>query len=116
MLKVVVIEKKIVLGDQFVEMTSLFDRLRGLMFKDSLGDSDGIMIDPCNSIHTFFMRFPIHALFLDKSNKIIKIYENLGPWKVTPIFSKAKKVLEIGTGKDISSLREGDYVEVICLN
>ena len=112
MFKVIVKGKDIVLGEKVIEARSLLERLRGLMFQSSFKGLDGMMIIPCSSIHTFFMKMSIHAIFLDKMNRVIKIYENLGPWRVTAIFFNAQKVLEISSEKNISSLEEGDYIEV----
>ena len=114
--KVIAREKQTVIGTHIVKANSIIDRMTGLMFKKSLDDIDGIILSPCNSIHTFFMRFSIHAIFLDKSNKIIKIYKDLKPWRITPIFFNVKQVLEIDAQKDISTLKEGDHIEVICSN
>ena len=112
MFKVIVKGKEIILGEQVIEARSMFERLRGLMFKNSFEGFDGMMIAPCRSIHTFFMKMSIHVIFLNKMNRVLKIYEDLGPWRVTPIFFNAQKVLEISTEKDISSLEEGDYIDV----
>ena len=112
MFKVVVKGKEIILGEKVIEARSMLERLQGLMFKNSFEGFDGMIITPCCSIHTFFMKMSIHAIFLDKMNRVVKIYEGLGPWRVTPIFFNAQKVLEISTEKDISSLKEGDYIEV----
>lgn len=114
MFKVIVKEKEIILGEKVIEANSLLKRLQGLMFQSSFQNFDGIVINPCNSIHTFFMRMSIHAIFLDKRNKVVKIYECLRPWRITPIFFKAKKVLEISSKRNISALEEGDYIKMIC--
>ncbi|MCY4644880.1 MAG: DUF192 domain-containing protein [Bacteriovoracales bacterium] len=114
--RVIVKKKNIILGEKVVEATSFIKRLCGLMFQSSFTKFDGMMIAPCNSIHTFFMKMPIHAIFLDKYNRIVKIYEYLVPWRITRIIFKAEKVLEISTQKNISNLKEGDLVEVICLS
>ena len=116
MFKVIVRERNITLGENVVEAKTLCHRLKGLMGQSSFRDFDGMIIAPCNSIHTFFMRMSIHAIFLDELNKVVKIYQNLRPWRVTPILFKAEKVLEISNKKNISSLQEGDVLEVICLS
>lgn len=91
-------------GDKVLLASSVWDRLIGLMFKKEMQDSrknffDGLILDPCNSIHTCFMRFDIDVIFLDSSNQIIKIYQNLKPWRMTPLFWKARKVIEFKAGK-----------------
>ena len=115
-LKIVARDKDITLGENIIEAKSFIVRLKGLMFQNSFKGFDGMMIVPCNSIHTFFMRMSIHAIFLDKLNRVVKIYNNLKPWRITPIFLKAEKVLEISAEKEILELKEGDQLEVICLN
>lgn len=54
---------------------------------------------PCNGIHTFFMRFPIDAVFMDKKGSVVKIYKNLPPWRVTWNYWKVSQVLELDAGE-----------------
>ena len=68
---------------------SFKDRLIGLMFAKSLGEYNGLLISPCRSIHTFFMRMSIDVIFLDKNYKIIKIIRRMKPWRVTGIYFRA---------------------------
>lgn len=101
--------KKCILAETF------FDRAKGLMFGDTLPlGSDGMIINPCNSIHTFFMKFNLHIIFLNSENKVVKVIKNLPPWRITRIYFSAKKVLEIKSEKNIN-LSEGDVLEVICI-
>jgi uncharacterized membrane protein (UPF0127 family) len=93
--------------------TSFSERLIGLMFKERPPKgSNGLLIDPCNSIHTCFMRYPIDVIFLDASNKIIKIIYRLKPWRFTLIYLGAQKTLEIPSGDLKSPLKVGDVLEV----
>ena len=46
-------------------------RFMGLMFRKGLGDSCGLMLEPCNEIHTFNMRFSIDVLTLSRDNEIL---------------------------------------------
>ena len=81
------------------------------MFNDEMTSYDGILIDPCNSIHTFFMRYKIDIIFLNGNNQILKIYRNFSPWRMTRIILKAKKVLELEGGKLSKAIKEGDTLE-----
>jgi uncharacterized membrane protein (UPF0127 family) len=56
------------------------------------------LITSCNSIHTFFMLMPIDVLFLNNEDKVVKIIRNLRPWRMTGIYFKATKVLEMKVG------------------
>ena len=40
--------------------------MRGLLGRDGLEQGEGLLLRPASSIHTFFMRFPIDAVFLDR--------------------------------------------------
>ncbi len=67
-------------------------RFWGLMCKNE-GDY-GLLLSPCNSIHTFFMRYNLDAIFLDKDNRVISIKRFIKPYSIVPSVRAAKKVLE----------------------
>ena len=75
---------------------TFFSRLIGLMLKKSYDTDKALHITPCNSIHMFFMRFPITAVFVDKNGVITDFRKNLGVWQVaTSFFKGTKSVYEI---------------------
>jgi uncharacterized membrane protein (UPF0127 family) len=80
---------------------TFFQRARGLIGTRSLPEDEGMLIEKCNAIHTFFMSFPIDAYFLDNSNNVVKTIKNIKPWTFF-IWGglKAKKVLEIHSTND----------------
>ena len=57
------------------------ERLRGLIGRDGLECGKGMLIVRCNCIHTFFMRFPIDATFLDRQGNVVKVVRNIRPWR-----------------------------------
>ena len=73
-------------------------RFMGLMGRPVLEPGQGLLLDPCNSIHMFFMRFAIDAVFIDKRMKVKRVIRNLKPWRVSPIVFGAKRVLELPAG------------------
>lgn len=75
-----------------------WNRFMGLMGQTSLPMGEALHIVPCNSIHTFFMRIPIDVLFLDAENRVVRTYEALPPWRMTPPIRKARTVLEFPIG------------------
>lgn len=75
-----------------------WSRLKGLMRKRDLPEDEGLLIVPCNSVHSMFMRFPIDLLFLDRDFKVIKIVEVFKPWKATPIIRGCYQVVELRAG------------------
>lgn len=75
-------------------------RARGLIGRPPPPKGEGMLILKCNAIHTFFMRYPIDATFLDKDNKVVKVIKNIPPWRFM-VFGgfKAVKVLETASEK-----------------
>jgi hypothetical protein len=72
-------------------------RSKGLLGRDGLGPGEGLWIKPCESIHTYFMRFPIDLVYLDRKNKIKKLRSAVGPWRMSACLS-AHSVLELPAG------------------
>lgn len=56
--------------------------MRGLLGRRQLPDDECLLIRPAGSIHTFFMRFPIDALFLDRELRVLAVSNDLKPWRV----------------------------------
>ena len=90
--------KKTILASRCYSANSFFSRLKGLMGEKSLPEGTGLIITPCNSIHMFFMKFPLDAVFIDKNSRVIHIIENLRPWKVSRLIVKARSVIELPQG------------------
>ena len=92
-----------------------WSRFRGLMATDSsrFSRGQGLWINPSHGIHTFAMRFPIDAVYLDREQMVIHIEEDLKPWRLAAVRVQAASVLELPTG----TIREsqtvlGDHVEI----
>lgn len=84
-------------------------RLKGLLGRDGLGEGEGLHIVPCNSIHMFFMRFPIDVAFLDAAGKVVRAVHSIRPWRATRVYLEAHSALELPAGTLArSGTREGD--------
>ena len=100
-----------VLANQAEEALGFLDRFVGLMGRRQLKIGDGLILSPCNSIHTFFMRMPIDALFLDDEGVLVKAYQRLAPWRATGLHRAARSVVELPAGLTSSSgTQEGDLI------
>ena len=73
-------------------------RLRGLLGRDGLDSDEGLLLRPASSVHTFFMRFPIDVVFLDKALVVLGIQDTIDPWR-TASQRGAKAVLELPAGE-----------------
>ncbi len=111
MRKAIMYEQKI-LATNIIIADTAWSRLMGFMFKTIPQDYDGLLIDPCRSIHTFFMRFSLDVVFLSNKGLVVKIIRDLKPWRLTWIYLKADQVLELPTGKLPPDLKEGQVLEV----
>jgi len=76
---------------------SMGSRVRGLLGRSALPAEEGLLI-PTWSIHMFFMRFAIDAVFLDRERRVVRIVENLRPWR-TASCRGAKEVVELAAGE-----------------
>ena len=104
-------EKGIELGNHICLAASLPARLKGLLGKDRLDPGQGLLIQPCKGIHTFFMRFSIDAVFLDKGNRVVALAHALPPNRMTSIYPKAVSVLELPAGTLDESVVVGDEIK-----
>ena len=83
-------------------------RMRGLLGRASLPAGEGILLRPAGSVHTFFMRFPIDVVFLDRESVVVGIAPAVPPWR-TAARRGAKAVVELAAGEcDRVGLRVGD--------
>jgi uncharacterized protein len=73
-------------------------RLRGLMGRRALAPGEGLLLTPSPSIHTWFMRFAIDAVFLDSELRVLGVKPELRPWRVAGR-RRTRAVLELPAGE-----------------
>ena len=81
----------------FVAQTPL-TRLRGLLGRGRLGEGEGLLLRPTGSIHTWFMRQTIDVVFLDRDFEVLRVVENMKPWRFAGRRG-SKAVLELAGGE-----------------
>lgn len=57
-------------------------RRRGLLGRDRLEPGHALVIAPCGSVHTFFMRFSIDVLFITRKGRVVKCAHEVRPWRI----------------------------------
>ncbi len=83
---------------EFAEVADTSAKRRtGLLKHTRLESGEGLWIIPCESVHTFFMKFPIDLVYLDKNRKVRKIRHAMGPWRLSACLT-ARSVLELPAG------------------
>ena len=87
-----------------VELASTREtRRKGLLGRESLGAEAALVLTPCCSIHTAFMRFPIDVAFVDRDGRVIRFVRDLKPWNIA-VSLRARAAIEFAAG----SLRARD--------
>jgi uncharacterized membrane protein (UPF0127 family) len=86
------------LAERAVKTVSAWQRAMGLMFRKSLPEGEALWIIPCNGVHTWFMRFPIDIVVLDKELRVLAMRRAVKPWRMVLPMKGAKSVLELEAG------------------
>ncbi len=87
-----------VILDDLLIADGIWSRFRGLQFRQALPDGTGLLLVPCHSIHTLFVRFPIDVISLDRQARILEVRRNVRPWKVFVPQQKPWAILEVSAG------------------
>ena len=112
-MKVINIRTGALMLDNLEIADTFYKRFKGLMGRENLFKKTGLKIDPCNSIHCFFMKIPIDILFLSKDDIVMKIIHNMKPWRVSPIVKGARYVIEANALEWVGKVEVGDKLEFI---
>jgi uncharacterized membrane protein (UPF0127 family) len=77
---------------------TFWTRFRGLMGRDRLPAGEGMLFRPGGSVHMFFMRFPLDAVFCDRDLRVLAVRPGLQPWQ-TAGTRGAKVTIELAAGE-----------------
>jgi len=89
--------RKTVLAEKVDLAYTSAKRRTGLLKHDRLEPGEGLWIVPCESVHTFFMKFPIDLVYLDKRKKVKKVRHAVPAWRLSACLF-AHSVLELPAG------------------
>lgn len=90
--------KGTLLGESVLLADTWWHRLRGFLGRSRPSAGEGILLSPCNSIHTWWMSFALDVVFLDASGGVLEVREDLQPWSRPIRVSGARHVLEVPVG------------------
>jgi uncharacterized membrane protein (UPF0127 family) len=108
------VTRKTILTNKCEIAATFISRFKGLQLRKELPQGHGLLITPCNSIHMFFMRFAIDAVFIDSENRIVHIENSIKPWRISKLVKNAQSVLELPTGtSNTTSCEPGDLLEIL---
>jgi hypothetical protein len=109
----VLIEGKKELAREVRYAKGLWSRFWGLMGRRSLPEGQGLLLKPCTSVHTFFMRFSIDVIFLDRSDRVVKIIPAMKPWRTALGGRGSHSALELNAGDaEAAGLAVGDTLTI----
>ena len=87
-------------------------RRTGLLKHSGLASGEGLWIVPCEGVHTFFMKFPIDVVFLNRKRKVLKVRTNMGRGRIA-LSLRAHSVLELPAGRLAETgTQAGDQLEL----
>jgi len=87
-------------------------RRTGLLKHDHLDPGQGLWIVPCESVHSFFMKFAIDLIYLDRNKKVRKVRHRMVPWRLSACLT-AHSILELPAGVVAASgTQKGDQLEI----
>lgn len=105
---------KISLAKEVNYADRVWTRMLGLMGKKELEEHSALYISPCQQIHTFFMRFPIDCIFIDKEYRVVDLLEHVEPWRISKKVPTAFGVIELPSGViRESDTRMSDLIEIV---
>ena len=111
--QIVNLTKNVIIVQEAQLAVTLDQRMRGLLGRISLGPNEALILKPCSSIHTFFMRFPIDVLFLDRDMQVIKVIHDLAPNRLSPLVLSSIMAIELPAGKvHQTNTQIGDKIEL----
>jgi uncharacterized membrane protein (UPF0127 family) len=86
-----------VLGQAIEVADTSAKRRTGLLKHERLEPGTGLWIVPCESVHTFFMKFPIDLVYVDQQHKVRKVRIAVPPWRLSACLP-AHSILELPAG------------------
>ena len=93
------LESGIVLATEAQAATNFLARLVGLIGRESLEPGrEALILYPCRSVHTFFMRFALDLLYVDREGQVVESVSNLSPRSSGPLVRAAVMVIELPAG------------------
>ncbi|MDX6519642.1 MAG: uncharacterized protein QOJ31_289 [Gaiellales bacterium] len=106
------LERGPVVCEDGVVAATAWSRSKGLLGRAGMEEQEGLWIQPTSSIHMWFMRFPIDVVWAAGDGRVLKLVENIGPWRMS--FCRGAKVaLELPVGAIArSGVQVGDHLVI----
>lgn len=104
--------RDVVLADAAEIADTSAKRRTGLLKHTGLKPGEGLWIVPCESVHSFFMKFTIDVVYLDRKHRVKKVRSEMVPWRISGCLT-AHSVLELPAGTiSRTGTLKGDQLEI----
>jgi uncharacterized membrane protein (UPF0127 family) len=115
--KVVDETRSTVIASQVEVADTSFRRMKGLLGRKGLDAGRGLWIKPSSGVHTIAMKFTIDVIGLDGDRRVIKLWENLVPYRITSVSSRLRSVVELPAGRIAEcKVKMGDLLQMEALD
>ncbi len=92
-------------------------RLKGLLLTKQLDSENGLIIEPCQAIHMFFMTYSIDVIFYDKNQYVVALVEAIKPWQFSQVYPLALACIELPVGTIMrSGTKLNDQLDISLIN
>lgn len=112
-IKVVNLTRQVEIADRVQLAGDGPSRRKGLLGRERLAGGEGLWIVPCEAVHTFWMRFPIDLVYLDRKHRVVKVRTHVGPWRISASM-RAHSIIELAAGTvGKTGTSRGDLIQLI---
>ena len=102
-----------VLADQVRVAEDFLSRLIGLMGRKTMAGGSALVLKPCRCVNTFFVRFNIDLVFLDRRGVVVHLISDMPPFRISPVVRRASLVVELPGGTVRNRLWPGDILKMV---
>jgi uncharacterized membrane protein (UPF0127 family) len=102
-----------IIADRARVASSMGDRMVGLLATPEVMPGEGLLVERTQSIHMFFMRYPIDVVFFDTGGRITRLVHRIKPWRIVAWARGARDCLELRAGAlEGTDTQVGDQLEI----
>jgi len=102
-----------IIADRARVASSMGDRMVGLLATPEVMPGEGLLVERTQSIHMFFMRYPIDVVFFDRRRRVTRLVHRIGPWRIVAWARGARDCLELRAGAlEGTDTQVGDQLEI----
>ena len=101
------------LASQARHANTFWTRMKGLLGTSGLEPDTGLVIEPCNSVHMFWMKYALDVVFADRDGQVLGAVRELRPWRLSSMYRGARYAIELPVGViDASQTELGDRLSL----